>query len=301
MLYVYSPLFFLVYISSIWQKYLPLNGKSLSLIASAETLLMFIVSHLFTKSNKWSCVIFEGDHPNWYIAINCLRLGRSLKFFATASFTMHDPIEWVGEGLLMRPKHDIHISLNHYGFDGFMMSTLRCKLDDFDPPITASRSRKKIFGVKDKLCTWILKERYNINEPYLSYFEDCPKVTWTRFVWNRASFPKGKFIFWMALLLKLKTKDKVFLLSWFLMTYVLCVIQLLNLLSIFSSIFPSMLNVLEGVTYGLAYVISIEVSLLWLHITAKWHASKRKFSSLVSVVCIITFGGREMRLHGSFK
>ena len=80
----------------------------------------------------------------------------------------------------------------------------------FNPPITASWSLKKICGVKEKLYTWILKERYNINEVYLSYFEDYPKVTWTHFVWYRASLPRWKFILWLALLRKLKTKDKLF-------------------------------------------------------------------------------------------
>ena len=46
----------------------------------------------------------------------------------------------------------------------------------FNPPITASWFLKKICGVKDKLSTWVMKEKYRISKIYLSYFEGHPKL-----------------------------------------------------------------------------------------------------------------------------
>ena len=80
----------------------------------------------------------------------------------------------------------------------------------FNPPIIASWSFKKICSMKDNLSLWMLKDNYCIRDVYMSYFDNHPKATWSKFLWNRASAPKGKFILWMILLSKLKTKDKLF-------------------------------------------------------------------------------------------
>lgn len=79
----------------------------------------------------------------------------------------------------------------------------------FNPPVTASWSLKKICRVKDKLQPWILKDKYKINEVYQDFFTTIPKVPWSRFVWNRASTPKRKFILWLLVLNKLRTKNKL--------------------------------------------------------------------------------------------
>ena len=39
---------------------------------------------------------------------------------------------------------------------------------------------------------------------YRDYFNTMHKVPWSRFVWNKASMPKSKFILWLLMLNKLK-------------------------------------------------------------------------------------------------
>lgn len=80
----------------------------------------------------------------------------------------------------------------------------------FNPPITTSWSFNTICRIKDKLGSWIVQNKYNIRDVYQDNFRALPKVTWSRFVWNRASTPKSKFIFLLIALDKLKTKSKRF-------------------------------------------------------------------------------------------
>ena len=79
----------------------------------------------------------------------------------------------------------------------------------FNPPITTSWSLEKICQVKDKLRIWILEDKYSIKEVYQEYFNSLPKVPWSRFFWNRTSIPKSKFILWLLVSNKLKTKSKL--------------------------------------------------------------------------------------------
>ena len=44
----------------------------------------------------------------------------------------------------------------------------------------------------------------------LVYFDSYPKAAWSKFLRNKGSLPKRKFILWMILLNKLKTKNKLF-------------------------------------------------------------------------------------------
>ena len=49
-----------------------------------------------------------------------------------------------------------------------------------------------------------------IKDAYQGNFKDLPNVPWSRFVWNRASTPKSKFILWLIVLHKLKIKSELF-------------------------------------------------------------------------------------------
>lgn len=79
----------------------------------------------------------------------------------------------------------------------------------FNPPITPSWSFKKICRAKDRLGNWILQEKYIMKDVFHDNSKDLPKVHWSRFTWNTASNPKGKFILWLIVLHKLKTKSKL--------------------------------------------------------------------------------------------
>ena len=77
----------------------------------------------------------------------------------------------------------------------------------FNPPITASWSLKKICAMRDKLSTWMLQEKYVINEIYHLYVVPNPRVKQDKFVWNRLSISIARFILWLIMCRKLKTRD----------------------------------------------------------------------------------------------
>ena len=79
----------------------------------------------------------------------------------------------------------------------------------FNAPITASWTLKKIFGVKDLLLTWIGKDKYSIKKTYIARVEPHLRFRWINVIWNRFSIPKTRFIYWMAVIQKLKTRDKL--------------------------------------------------------------------------------------------
>ena len=79
----------------------------------------------------------------------------------------------------------------------------------FNPPSTASWSFKKICNIKHKLAVWMNKHQYSVQVIYSSIFDSTPKVSWDRFVRHRPSVPKARFILWLTLLGRLKTRDKL--------------------------------------------------------------------------------------------
>ncbi|XP_021743107.1 uncharacterized protein LOC110709204 [Chenopodium quinoa] len=74
---------------------------------------------------------------------------------------------------------------------------------------------KKICKIKDELREGCLTEKweeknYSIAAVY-SWFQGAgEKVGWTDWVWNRYNIPKTSFIAWLAMLNKLRTRDKLF-------------------------------------------------------------------------------------------
>ena len=46
----------------------------------------------------------------------------------------------------------------------------------------------------DKIKTWL---------------DTDPMVQWSKLVWNRSSIPKARFVYWMVMLNRLKTRDKL--------------------------------------------------------------------------------------------
>ena len=57
------------------------------------------------------------------------------------------------------------------------------------------------------MSTWVNSATYNINTVYKELIGSSAHVSWSKLVWHRTSLPKARFIFWMAMLNKLKTKD----------------------------------------------------------------------------------------------
>ena len=70
-------------------------------------------------------------------------------------------------------------------------------------------SLKKICAVKDKLRIWMPKEKYQISKVYKHVLNLTPQVKWDKFVWNRASIPRARFILWLIMCGKLRTRDKL--------------------------------------------------------------------------------------------
>lgn len=64
----------------------------------------------------------------------------------------------------------------------------------FNPPVTASWALKKLCYVKDRLGEWMGKPKYQIQEVYMHYLESSTRVRRDKFVWNRASLPRARFI-----------------------------------------------------------------------------------------------------------
>ena len=77
----------------------------------------------------------------------------------------------------------------------------------FKPPPTTSWVIRKLCKLKEQMSQWINSDKYNINIVYKELIRSNPRVNWCKFVRHRSSVPKSRFIFWMAMLNKLKTKD----------------------------------------------------------------------------------------------
>ena len=56
---------------------------------------------------------------------------------------------------------------------------------------------------------WLSAVQYNVSSVYDSLRVPSPPVKWASLVWNRLSTPKTRFIFWLAMLNRLKTRDNL--------------------------------------------------------------------------------------------
>ena len=84
---------------------------------------------------------------------------------------------------------------------------------DFNVPITLSWAFKKICKIKDRLDQWVHNGSYSIQEVYHGLLGAGQPVNWASFVWNRSSIPKARFILWLAVNDRLKSRDKLFALG----------------------------------------------------------------------------------------
>ena len=79
----------------------------------------------------------------------------------------------------------------------------------FNPPRTTSWALKKLCKVKEQLHLFRNKDNYVIKDVYKEFVGSAQFVRWCRLVWLRASIPKHRYIFSLAMLDKLKTRDKL--------------------------------------------------------------------------------------------
>lgn len=79
----------------------------------------------------------------------------------------------------------------------------------FNPPIAASWVLKKLCYVKSILSEWLGKPNYQIQDIYNHQLESSPQVRWEKIVWNQASIPRELFVFWLAMISSLQTRDKL--------------------------------------------------------------------------------------------
>ena len=74
---------------------------------------------------------------------------------------------------------------------------------------------KHLCKVKEELMpigiyTWSIDHKYFIKKVYEQFMGDMTQVNWAIGIWNRLSLPKHKFIAWLGILYRLRTKDKLF-------------------------------------------------------------------------------------------
>ncbi|XP_048502985.1 uncharacterized protein LOC125498757 [Beta vulgaris subsp. vulgaris] len=82
-------------------------------------------------------------------------------------------------------------------------------------PAGASWIVKHLCKVRDDLRevgmqNWSYNKKYSISEVYTQMTEEQPVVPWVKEVWNRMSMPKHKFITWLGVHDRLKTKERLF-------------------------------------------------------------------------------------------
>ena len=85
----------------------------------------------------------------------------------------------------------------------------RCRLAAINPPPTASWALRKLCKVKKQLHMFLNKDSYVIKDAYKEFIGTAQSVRWSRMVWLRASIPKHRYIFWLAMLGKLKIRDRL--------------------------------------------------------------------------------------------
>ena len=67
----------------------------------------------------------------------------------------------------------------------------------------------KLFKVRENISDWLSTRNYVINIVYKDLLGSKPIVSWCKVVWNRCSIPKARFFFWMVMLNRLKTRDRL--------------------------------------------------------------------------------------------
>ena len=86
----------------------------------------------------------------------------------------------------------------------------------FQAPPGASWVIKYLCKVKNDLtqmdmANWSMNHVYSIKKVYTDMLERKREVIWALGVWNRMNLPRNKFILWLGIQGRLKTKDMLFL------------------------------------------------------------------------------------------
>ena len=55
--------------------------------------------------------------------------------------------------------------------------------------------------------TWSINHKYFLKKVYEQLLGDMPQVNWPAVIWNRLSLHKHRFIAWLGILGRLRTKD----------------------------------------------------------------------------------------------
>ena len=76
-----------------------------------------------------------------------------------------------------------------------------------NPPPTVSWILRKLCKVKEKLGTWMTIDNYKINVVYKKLMGDQTTISWCKVVWHKSFLPKARFVCWLAMLNKPKTRD----------------------------------------------------------------------------------------------
>uniref|UniRef100_A0A803PE03 Reverse transcriptase domain-containing protein n=1 Tax=Cannabis sativa TaxID=3483 RepID=A0A803PE03_CANSA len=85
---------------------------------------------------------------------------------------------------------------------------------DYEAPTDCSWFWKKLVGVKSQVkakmdrATFVM-QKFSISNTYLLLFSKPEKKDWCKHVWDRLVIPKHKFILWLVLWDRLKTKDRI--------------------------------------------------------------------------------------------
>ncbi|XP_021851006.1 uncharacterized protein [Spinacia oleracea] len=95
------------------------------------------------------------------------------------------------------------------------MSKISISWDQFTIPTAASWVVKFVCKVKNYFSDqigyqWLQSAKYSIKGTYTQLRCLGTKVPWQKYVWNRLTIPKHRFIMWLAMLDRLKTKDRLF-------------------------------------------------------------------------------------------
>uniref|UniRef100_A0A803PWX2 Reverse transcriptase domain-containing protein n=1 Tax=Cannabis sativa TaxID=3483 RepID=A0A803PWX2_CANSA len=85
---------------------------------------------------------------------------------------------------------------------------------DYEAPTDCSWFWKKLVGVKNQVKAKVDRrtfsmQKFSISNTYHLLFIRPEKKDWCKHVWDRLVIPKHKFILWLVLLDRLKTKDRV--------------------------------------------------------------------------------------------
>ena len=86
---------------------------------------------------------------------------------------------------------------------------------DYVPKTEASWYRRRVCVIKEKLQSFYTNvelqamPKYSVKAVYEKMKGEQPKKEWGKCIWNRLSFPKHKFVFWLAIQKKLQTTARL--------------------------------------------------------------------------------------------